>query len=158
MAKAIGSRLLAAIGAIFLLITCTPFVPWYATRLASPWSTDQGDILVVLSAALPNGQLPGRQVMDISTYWRCFMALVYYRQHPYKEIIVSSKNSAPGMRDFFVFNGVPAERIRVEDRSSNTHENAEYTARILSAQPGHVVLITSDIHIFRARRAFAKAA
>jgi uncharacterized SAM-binding protein YcdF (DUF218 family) len=148
----VAIKLLAATGLLFLLITFTPFVSWYASQLARPWSTDEGDVLVVLSAAAPNSA-----VMDISTYWRCFMALVYYRQHPYRQVIVSGKDSAPGMRDFFILNGVPSDRIRVEDQSTNTHENAEFTARLLAGNPGHVVLITSDFHIFRARRCFAKA-
>jgi uncharacterized SAM-binding protein YcdF (DUF218 family) len=60
------------------------------------------------------------------------------------------------MRDFLVFNGVPAERIRVEDNSVNTHQNASFTARMLAGQAGRIVLLTSDSHMFRARRCFAK--
>jgi uncharacterized SAM-binding protein YcdF (DUF218 family) len=144
-------KLLAAIGLLFLLVTFTPFVSWYATRLSRPWAPYDGDILVVLSAARPNAG-----VMDISTYWRCFMALLYYREHPYREIIVSGQESAPGMRDFFVFNGIPADRIRVENNATNTHENAVFTARMLSGAQGKIVLVTSDSHMFRARRCFAK--
>jgi uncharacterized SAM-binding protein YcdF (DUF218 family) len=145
-------RLLALAGLIFLLVTFTPFVNWYATRLSRPWNTPRGDILVVLSAADPNSG-----VMGISTYWRCFMALVYYREQPYKEIIVSGKDSAPGMRDFFVFNGVPADRVRVETNATSTYENAKLTAQLLKGTPGSVVLVTSDYHAFRARRCFLKA-
>lgn len=148
----VAVRILAAVGLLFLLVTFTPFVHWYALRLAGPWSTDEGDVLVVLSASDPNSG-----VMSISTYWRCFMGLVYYREHPYKEILVSGGDSVKGMRDFFVFNGVPPDRVQVEDRSRSTRENAEYTARMLPAPPGRVVLVTSDIHMFRARRCFAKA-
>ena len=145
-------RLLATIGFVFLLITFSPFVGWYATKLSRPWSSPEGDVLVVLSSASPNVG-----VMDISTYWRCFMAVLYYREHPYKEIVVSGRDSAPGMKDFLVFNGIPADRIQLENAASNTHENAEYTARILRGVPGRIVLLTSDSHMFRARRCFAKA-
>jgi uncharacterized SAM-binding protein YcdF (DUF218 family) len=145
-------KLLALTGLLFLLVTFTPFVNWYATRLSRPWNTPRGDILVVLSAADPNSR-----VMSISTYWRCFMALVYYREQPYKEIIVSGKDSAPGMRDFFVMNGVPADRVRMETDATNTHDNAKLTALLLKGTPGSVVLVTSDYHVFRARRCFLKA-
>jgi len=145
-------KLLALTGLLFLLVTFTPFVNWYATQLSPPWSTPRGDILVVLSAADPNSG-----VMGISTYWRCFMALVYYREQPYKEIIVSGKDSAPGMRDFFVFNGVPPDRVRMETAATSTYDNAKLTAQILKDTPGTVVVITSDYHVFRARRAFLKA-
>jgi uncharacterized SAM-binding protein YcdF (DUF218 family) len=145
-------KLLALTGLLFLLVIFTPFVNWYATRLSRPWNTPRGDILVVLSAADPNSR-----VMSISTYWRCFMALVYYREQPYKEIIVSGKDSAPGMHDFFVMNGAPADRVRVETNATNTYENAKLTAKLLKGTPGSVVLVTSDYHAFRARRCFLKA-
>jgi uncharacterized SAM-binding protein YcdF (DUF218 family) len=144
-------RLLAAIGLLFLLVTFSPFVSWYAAKLARPWSSCHGDVLVVLSGALPNVG-----VMDASTYWRCFMAVLYYREQPYKQIIVSGKDSAPGMRDFLVFNGIPADRIRVEDRATSTHENAAFVAPMLAGANGRIVLLTSDSHMFRARRCFAR--
>jgi uncharacterized SAM-binding protein YcdF (DUF218 family) len=143
---------LAITGLLFLLIAFTPLVRWYATWLSRPWNPVRGDTLVVLS-----GDDPNSGVMGISTYWRCFMALVYYREHPYKEVIVTGKDSAQGMRDFFVLNGVPPDTIRMENQAVNTHENAQFTAPLLSANPGRVVLITSDFHAFRARRSFAKA-
>jgi uncharacterized SAM-binding protein YcdF (DUF218 family) len=153
------TRILAVIGLLFLVVTFSPFVSWYATQLARPWADYHGDVLVVLSAAAPNPSTagPSMSVMDPSTYWRCYMALLYYKERPYKQIIVSGKDAAPGMRDFFVFNGVPADRIRVENGATNTHENAEFTAPMLAGVNGRIVLLTSDSHMFRARRCFAKA-
>jgi len=148
----IAARALAVFGLLVLLIIFSPFVSWYAIRLAGPWSSERGEVLVVLSAEEPNSG-----VMGAGTYWRCFMALLYYREHPYRQILVSGKASAAGMRDFFVFNGIPAERILVEDRSTNTHENAEYAAEMLAGAPEPIVLVTSDSHMFRARSCFAKA-
>ena len=145
-------KLLALTGLLFLLVIFTPFVNWYATRLSRPWNTPRGDILVVLSAADPNSG-----VISLSTYWRCFMALVYYREQPYKEIIVSGKDSAPGMRDFFILNGVPPDCVRVESDATSTYDNAKFTAELLKGTPGSVVLVTSDYHAFRARRCFLKA-
>lgn len=146
-----ANRFLAAIGLWFLLVTLTPFVSWYAKKLAGPWALDKADVLVVLGGAAPN-----EGVMDISTYWRCVMVVLFYHQHPYREVIVSGRGAAPGMRDFLVFNGIPADRIRVENESRNTHENAEYTAKMLAGEKGSIVLLTSDSHMFRARRCFAR--
>lgn len=146
-------RFLAAIGLLFLLVTFTPFVSWYATRLGRPWSDPGGDVLVVLSAAGPNSG----NVLDLSTYWRCFMAILYYREHPYRQVIVAGKESAAGMRDFLVFNGIPAGRIRLEDKSTSTRENALFTAPMLAGETGRIVLLTSDSHMFRARRSFTRA-
>jgi uncharacterized SAM-binding protein YcdF (DUF218 family) len=44
----------------------------------------------------------------------------------------------------------------VEEDAKNTHQNAAFTARMLAGTTGHIVLLTSDSHMFRARRCFAK--
>lgn len=151
---------LAATGLLYLVITFSPLVAWYAGNLAGSWGPERGDVLVVLGGARPNSWTIGSgtavAVMDPSTYWRCYVAILYYREHPYRQIIVSGKDTAPGMRDFLVFNGIPAERIRVEKEADSTHENALFTARMLAGVTGQIVLVTSDSHMFRARRCFAK--
>ena len=38
----------------------------------------------------------------------------------------------------------------------STRENAEFTAPMLAGATGRIVLLTSDSHMFRARRCFAK--
>jgi uncharacterized SAM-binding protein YcdF (DUF218 family) len=53
--------------------------------------------------------------------------------------------------------GIPADAIAIESESRNTRENAVNTARLLGHVPGRKVLLTSDFHMFRARRAFLKA-
>jgi uncharacterized SAM-binding protein YcdF (DUF218 family) len=141
----------AAVGMLLFLVTFTPFVSWYAMRLAGPWYEPQGDVLVVLSAAGPN-----LGVIDPSTYWRCTYAIAMYKRHAFDWIIVSGKDIAPGMRDLMVFSGVPAEKIVVENLSETTHESAVQTAGILAKLPGRKVLLTSDGHMFRAYRAFLK--
>lgn len=142
---------LATTGLLFLLVTFTPFVSWYALKLAGPWYAPDGDVLVVLSAAGPN-----LGVIEPGTYWRCAYAIAANRHHPFSKIIVSGKDVAPGMRDFLVYGGVAAERIVVENQSGSTHENAVFTARILAGLPGRKILLTSDSHMFRAQRAFLK--
>jgi uncharacterized SAM-binding protein YcdF (DUF218 family) len=142
---------LAAFGALVLIVTVTPLVSWYAQVLASPWQGAQGDVLIVLSAAGPNFG-----VIDVSDYWRCAYAVLTYRDHKFSHIVVSGKGIAPGMRDFLVFNGVPAQSVIVENESGSTRENGVYTARLLRDMPGRKTLLTSDSHMFRARRVFQK--
>ena len=82
---AVGLRLavvaiLAGIGLLFLLVTFSPFVSWYATTLARPWDDYHGDILVVLSGPAPNIGTGNVPMMDPGTYWRCFMAVLYDRE------------------------------------------------------------------------------
>ena len=61
------------------------------------------------------------------------------------------------MAEFLKFQGVPAAAIHLETESRSTRENALYSAPLLKTLQGRKVLLTSDFHIFRARRAFAKA-
>ena len=45
----------------------------------------------------------------------------------------------------------------METASRNTRESAEAMARILAGDAGRKVLLTSDYHMFRSRRLFARA-
>jgi uncharacterized SAM-binding protein YcdF (DUF218 family) len=127
--KSLIPGFLALIGLAFLLITFTPFVSWYAAQYTRPWSSERGETMVVLSAEEPDSG-----VMAIGAYWRCFMALVYCREYPYRRIIVSGEDSAPAMRDFFVWNGVTDDRLIVANAATNTRENAEFTATLLASE------------------------
>jgi uncharacterized SAM-binding protein YcdF (DUF218 family) len=62
------------------------------------------------------------------------------------------------MRDALVQLGVPLDRIVVETRSRDTHEEAIVVAPMLhSMQVDHVVLVTSDTHMLRSICAFRAA-
>ena len=61
------------------------------------------------------------------------------------------------MRDFLEWRGVPRAATQIETRARSTHENALYVTELLARLQGRKVLLTSDYHMFRARRAFKKA-
>ena len=66
-----------------------------------------------------------------------------------------SEPSGVIMRDTLVRLGVPADRIRVEARSRDTHDEAVLIAPMLrSLRIANVVLVTSDIHMRRSLGAF----
>lgn len=65
-------------------------------------------------------------------------------------------SAAESMREFLVAEGIPAEAIRLETLSDSTRENVLFTKPILETIPGRKVLITSDAHMYRARRAFQR--
>ena len=60
------------------------------------------------------------------------------------------------MRDWMQCHGVPADHIHVESASLSTRQNALFSAPLLNELQGRRVLLTSDYHMFRARRVFAK--
>ncbi len=145
-------RLLAGLGMLVVLVTATPFVTWYATRLAGPWSDPQGDILIVPCAEAVDSELMGQ-----GSFLRTVYALLAYRRGGFRQIVLSGAGTSVRMRDFLIFAGVPAGCIRLEESSTSTRENALRTRELLVGAPGRKVLLTSDYHMWRAWRAFRKA-
>gem|GEM_PF-818821 len=143
---------LAGLGLLMVLATCTPLISWWTWKLASPWETPRGETLIVLSGALMNDD-----TLAPGTYWRTVYTERAWRTGAFRRIVVSGAGVAPVMRDFLIQRGAQAEAIVVENESLSTRENALRTARLLANAPGTKALITSDYHMFRARRAFRKA-
>jgi uncharacterized SAM-binding protein YcdF (DUF218 family) len=135
-----------------IVVTFTPVVPWYARQLAGDWSDSPGEVLIVLG-----GGTIDRTTLAPGSYWRCVYADRTWRLGGFRQMVVSGADVAAPMRDFLICHGVPGTSIRMEEASHSTRENAVYTTRMLAGVPGRKVLLTSDYHAFRARRAFAKA-
>jgi uncharacterized SAM-binding protein YcdF (DUF218 family) len=151
------SRLLAAIGLLFVVATLTPINNWWANYLAGPWNDPAGEVLVVLG---------GDTIQDsigLTSYWRSVYAVRVWKQGSFRTVVVcgGSNGSQPSiaeqMRDFMVSQGIPAAAIQVEAESRSTHENAVKSKPLLDQLGGKKVLLTSDYHMFRAYRAFRKA-
>jgi uncharacterized SAM-binding protein YcdF (DUF218 family) len=146
-------NLFAIIGLGIVIVTITPVTKWYVETLAGPWGACKGDVLIVLGA-----EQPTQDFIGLATYWRCVYAVRAWREGKFTTVVVSGGGSiAESMRSFMQYEGVPGERIIVENRSSSTRENALFTARILAGMPGRKVLVTSDMHTYRSVRAFRKA-
>jgi uncharacterized SAM-binding protein YcdF (DUF218 family) len=148
-------RSLAAAGLLFLVISFTPLISWWAGALARPWEDPRGEVLIVLG---------GDRVDDMigySSYWRSVYAVWAYRQSGFRRVVVSGGPGgaavAVAMRDFLVSSGVPAEAIVLEAESASTRENALRTAELLRGETGRSVLLTSDFHMYRAYRCFRRA-
>ncbi len=146
------TRALAAVGLLLVLVTFTPLVPWWSGLLAGDWDADGGDILIVLAS-----EMIGDRILGVNSYWRTIYAWRTYETGKFRKVVVAGAGVAPAMRDLLVYFGVPADRIVVENGSTSTRENALFTARLLAPEPGRKVLVTSDMHMLRARRAFARA-
>jgi uncharacterized SAM-binding protein YcdF (DUF218 family) len=116
------------------------------------------DTLIVLSGAPTQGGVIGQ-----STYWRSVYAVLAYRKCGMRKIVLTGGNVDPNgppvadsMAEFVESQGVPPERVVRETRSNSTWENALYTQPLLWNSASPPVLLTSDFHMFRARRAFEK--
>jgi uncharacterized SAM-binding protein YcdF (DUF218 family) len=153
----IAVRFLACIGSFTILISATPLASWWATRLAGPWDDPKGDVLIVLGGSLLD---PG--LLGTNSYWRSIYALQAWRGGGFHDIFLTGGSDpqspvATLMADFLKSQGVPAAAIHVETRSNTTRENAMYSKPLLDQLPGTKVLLTSDYHMYRARRVFEKA-
>lgn len=140
----------AALGLTMLLATFSPFVAWYARRLAGPWNDPRGDTLIVVGGA-SLGEFP-----DENTVLRCLSAVRAYRQGGFRKIVVSGYRTSTHMRSLLIAEGVPPDVVVMEGAANSTRENALYVARLLANDSGSKVLMTSDYHMFRAVRAFRK--
>ena len=113
---------------------------------------DEGpaDCAVVLGAALEDGR-PTRELIA-----RVDAAAAWASARPEAVLIVTGGNPAPGspseaevMRDLLVRRGVAGERVRLEDRSTDTRENFLNVARMVDpARP--MAVVTSGCHMLRA--------
>lgn len=146
--------ILACLGILVLLVTFTPLVSWWGSDLAGAWNDPRGDVLIVLG-----GSSSADNVIGESTYLRCQYAVIAYREGGFREIILSGGGPKPvavDMERFLESQGIPRSVMREEVRSRSTRENALFSKALLEGVTGRKVLLTSDYHIFRARRAFQK--
>jgi uncharacterized SAM-binding protein YcdF (DUF218 family) len=143
--------LCATLGALFLLVTFTPLTYWWARPLAGPWNDPGGRTLIVLAGADLSG-LP-----DTNTVLRCIYAVRAWHEGGFRKVVVTGRNVSEHMRNLLIAEGVPPEAVVTEGYALSTRENAVNTARLLAGDPGPIVLLTSDYHMFRAVRVFRRA-
>lgn len=147
----VAERILALFGLLVLVVVATPLVSWWARLYAGAIDQPKGDVLIVLSAA--NDENGG---ISYSSYWRARQAVFAWQTGGFSRIILSG-GGGPGMENYLLANGVPRSAMTAEWRSRSTHESGIEVARLLENVPGRRVLLTSDAHMFRARRVLRKA-
>jgi uncharacterized SAM-binding protein YcdF (DUF218 family) len=146
------ARIMILLGCLVVLVTVAP-PRWYIAWLAGPWENPQEGVLIVPAADGVNEDMLGQ-----GSYWRSVYAVWAWRDGKFRNVVLSGDRSMTWpMRNFLVCQGVPAEAVRIEDKSLNTRENASFTASLVRDLPGPYVLLTSDYHMWRAHRAFTRA-
>lgn len=143
--------LFAVIGAAAVLIAVTPIGYWWATWLAGPWDDPRGEVLIVLGASVEE-----QPIISRDTYRRSMYAVMAWREGGFRKVVVCGNGPAQMMQDFLVFSGIPREAIVADTKSLSTRENGQQALQLLRNEPGRKVLLTSDLHMFRAWRVFRK--
>ena len=84
-------------------------------------------------------------------------ALEYLQVNPGTMVVVSGGqgsnepvSEAQGMRDYLVARGIAEERILMEDASTDTWENLDYSSKLIDKSEDSVVIVTNNFHVFRA--------
>ena len=110
----------------------------------------RADYAIVLGLALENGK-PTADLLS-----RLAAARRYLEEYPDTTLILtggnpdaSGRTEAAVMRELLLAQGVPEEKLLLEDRAETAKENCQNTARLIDADRP-VVLITSDYHMYRA--------
>jgi uncharacterized SAM-binding protein YcdF (DUF218 family) len=143
---------MAALGLVWTLATVTPLDYRWATWLAGPRDDPAADVLIVLGGSVLDDGTIGE-----SSYWRSVYAVRVFREGGFRTVVICGRRASVAMREFLQSQGVPSSAIQIENGSSSTRENALFARKLLAGEPGRKVLLTSDYHMFRARRVFQKA-
>ncbi|HEY4092555.1 MAG TPA: YdcF family protein [Luteibacter sp.] len=117
--------------------------------VATTTGTPRADAIVVLGGgALPIG--PWNE-----TATRAGIGLSLWQEGYAPVMLVSGVDQARTLASGYARSGVPANDLRVEATSANTHENARNAAALLHADGlGNILLVTSPIHMRRAAASF----
>lgn len=88
--------------------------------------------------------------------YRLDTAADYLRENPRTRCIVSGGQGwnepfteARGMADYLIGQGIPAERILLEEQADNTVQNILYSRPLMDDPSASVAVVTNNFHMFR---------
>ncbi|HEY1141161.1 MAG TPA: YdcF family protein, partial [Lysobacter sp.] len=102
-------------------------------------------------------------VLNLASRRRVDRAVVWWQERPGRTLVLQGGAPYPGtpalaelMASYARMQGVPPTALRLETGSGDTWENAAHAAALVPALPRRVVLVTSFVHMRRAKEAFEK--
>lgn len=156
--------------ALILLLVFTN--PWIYRKAAIRWEAKPNTLKGKYLAAILPGGLSGYDTWGKGYFNRAADRFIQtanlYHEGRVNWIIITGGNGhllknyppeAVFLKQELIRNGIPAEKILVDDASRNTRENALFTKRILDSinTPAPSVLVTSALHMRRCKLEFDKA-
>jgi uncharacterized SAM-binding protein YcdF (DUF218 family) len=94
-------------------------------------------------------------VLGGGSHERPLRAVELFKEKAAPRIIISGEGDDQINRQLLIQAGVPAAAIEVEGKSRTTHENAEFTIKLLRTEKVHsAILVTSWYHSRRALKTF----
>ncbi len=149
-----GVRIAAvAVGSIVVILVLLFIVVSVIMVCNAARSAPDGHVTLVVPGAKINGEHP-----SLMLYGRLQAAAEFLEQHPTVNCVVSGGqgedepcSEASVMRRYLIEMGVDAARIYVEEQSTNTFENMQYTYQVIKQHdlPTRVVIATQEFHQYR---------
>jgi len=114
------------------------------------------DTVIVLGCGIwPDGR------PTLALKMRLDKAIEYYEENPHVKIVVTGGQGpnepypeALAMEEYLLNHNIPKEKILIEDKSTSTKENFEFSRRIMNLPDDRIekiVFVTNDFHVLRAR-------
>ncbi len=105
----------------------------------------------------------GAQVRGSTPSWelrsRLDTAISYLEENPGTKAVLSGGqgageelSEADAMYAYMVEKGIDPERLMLEDASTSTRENIEFSRKLMGKDDASVVIVTSGFHVYRAVR------
>ena len=112
------------------------------------------DAIVALGSGLRGSRVPPLLASRLNRAAALYQAEVAAGNQP---VLITSGGRGPGenvaeavaMADYLIEHGIPAERIRREDRSTNTEQNLRFSKE-LAGEGSRMVVVTNNFHVLRA--------
>lgn len=154
-----AAEIVIGIAAAYILLFQTNLVWWAAEplRLSSP--SQKADAIVVFAGGVGESGKAGGGAQE-----RLKRAVDLFKEGAAPYMILSSGyvysfREAESMRDLALAQGIPAERIVLEQQATNTHENVAFVDAILREhQWTSILLVSSPYHMRRAMLVWRKVA
>ncbi len=139
---------------LLLLLTVFWFsIGWFVAKGERPLANGKHPYVIVLGAGV-KGEKPSLILSN-----RIEAAVRYGKQFPDTTFILSGGqgdgeaiSEAEAMRRGMLQGGISEERLLLEDQSTSTTENLTFSKRLLPESENRVSIVTSDFHLYRARK------
>lgn len=141
---------------LYVSVSFLMFMIYSLFLMIIPRRTDF-DYLIIHGAGLIDGNRVSKLLAE-----RLDKAIDVYSKDPTPTIMIPSGgkggnetvSEARAMADYLIEKGIPEDRIVLEDRSTTTLENIEFSKDIIDRRGGgrYIALVTSNYHVYRALR------
>ncbi len=142
-------------GMFALLLIALVVIVLVGSRIVAGMYTKQEaglDYVIVLGAQV-RGERPSRALRR-----RLDRAVEYAQENPDTILILSGGqgpdegiSEAECMRRYLTEHGLSEERLILEDKSTSTRENLQFSAKLLNPSEDRVGVLTNSFHVYRAR-------